>query len=226
MLTRWRTAHNLILDSEAWNSDPELRKLANLDMLLAFEDYSRVQEREYEDQTRRAQVEKTRRERKAREAFKVNHHGIVFPAAFANLSEIKELLQELVNAGKIKSRTKWKDVYPLFREDERYLNMLGNPGSNQLELFWDVVDALDQKSEAKIALVQDAIKRHNAKNRSTEDGSDVKMEPSQEKEFVFGAETTEEDFKSVLKLCADPAVDAFGDQELESVFATVGVILR
>jgi len=85
VLTRWRTAHKLILDSEEWKNDSELQKLPTLDILLAFEDYSRVREREYEEQTRRTQVEKTRKERKAREAFKVRmtsflyrvHHFIV-----------------------------------------------------------------------------------------------------------------------------------------------------
>ena len=60
-----------MLDSKEWYEDSELRKLPTLDILLAFEDYSRVREREYEDQMRKAQVEKTRRERKARESFKV-----------------------------------------------------------------------------------------------------------------------------------------------------------
>ena len=61
----------MLLDSEEWHDDEELRKLPTLDILLAFEDYSRVREREFEEQTRRSQVEKTRKERKAREAFKV-----------------------------------------------------------------------------------------------------------------------------------------------------------
>jgi pre-mRNA-processing factor 40 len=56
VLTRWRTAHQLLTQSDEWNDDPELKKLPTLDILLAFEDYSRVKEREYEDQTRRAQV--------------------------------------------------------------------------------------------------------------------------------------------------------------------------
>lgn len=61
----------MLVESEEWNDDQELRKLPTLDILLAFEDYSRVREREYEEQMRRAQVEKTRKERKARESFKV-----------------------------------------------------------------------------------------------------------------------------------------------------------
>lgn len=72
VLTRWRKAHEMVVESEEWRTDEELRRLPTLDILLAFEDYSRVKEREFEEQMRRAQVEKIRTERKAREAFKVN----------------------------------------------------------------------------------------------------------------------------------------------------------
>lgn len=66
------------MESDEYKMDSELQKLPTLDILLAFEDYSRVREREYEEQTRRAQVEKTRRERKAREAFKVWFFFVMF----------------------------------------------------------------------------------------------------------------------------------------------------
>ena len=71
VLTRWRGAHQLVVESDAYRSDPEIQALPTLDILLAFEDYSRVLEREFEEQQRRKQVEKTRSERKAREGFKV-----------------------------------------------------------------------------------------------------------------------------------------------------------
>lgn len=71
VITRWRSAHSLVLESDEWQSDAELRQLPGLDILLAFEDYSRVREREFEDEMRRKQVNKLRSERKAREAFKV-----------------------------------------------------------------------------------------------------------------------------------------------------------
>ena len=71
VLTRWRQAQQKVVESEEWQTDEELRKLPTLDILLAFEDYSRVREREFEEQMRRAQVEKTRKERKAREQFRV-----------------------------------------------------------------------------------------------------------------------------------------------------------
>ncbi|KAF8074918.1 hypothetical protein FPV67DRAFT_1475444 [Lyophyllum atratum] len=196
VVTRWRSAHNLVLESREWNEDPELRKLPTLDILLAFEDYSRVREREYEDQMRKAQVEKTRRERKPREAF-------------------RDVLQGLVDSRKIKARTKWKEVYPLFADDERYLSMLGNPGSNPLELFWDAVDLLDQELDRKIAVVEAAIERYNTKER------EVKMEDGKEAGFVVGHETTEKQFTSVVKAHADDAVNALSEKDLVDIFITL-----
>lgn len=69
----------------------------------------------------------------------------------------------MLDAGKIKARTKWKEVYPDITIDKRYLNLLGNPGSNPLELFWDVVDGLDQKLDEKVELVDNALKSGSEK---------------------------------------------------------------
>lgn len=152
------------------------------------------------------------------------------------------MLEELVGAGEIKARTKWKDVYPLFRSDERYLNMLGNPGSNPLELFWDVLDELDQKLEKKIAVVEDAIGRYNAaraKQAGGDTNGDVKMtdgepaaaEASQEKEkekdagFVVDPETAEEEFLAVVKAGSegDIAVESLSTEDLTLVWTTVRI---
>jgi pre-mRNA-processing factor 40 len=69
--TKWRTAYRTVQDSDEWQQDEELQNLPGLDVLLAFEDYSRIKEREYEENARKRQVEKTSKERKAREGFKV-----------------------------------------------------------------------------------------------------------------------------------------------------------
>ena len=61
----------MVLESEAWGTNPDIQKLPTLDISLVFEDYNRVRERELEKQVRRAQVEKERKERKTREGFKV-----------------------------------------------------------------------------------------------------------------------------------------------------------
>ncbi|KAF5383593.1 hypothetical protein D9615_003571 [Tricholomella constricta] len=217
VVTRWRTAHNLVLDSPEWNEDAELRKLPTLDILLAFEDYSRVREREYEDQMRKAQVEKTRKERKAREAFKVSFNLNATPRKNSLMgSPIQDLLQGLVDSRKIRARSKWKEVYPSFTEDQRYLSMLGNPGSNPLELFWDVVDILDQELDRKIALVEAAIERYNAKE------SEVKVE-DKEKDvgFAVSPETTEEEFRNVVKEHADEGVNALTKEDLNEIYTTL-----
>jgi pre-mRNA-processing factor 40 len=88
VLTRWRQAQSMVMETEEWQSDPDLQKLAPLDMLLAFEDYSRVLERDFEEQQRKSQIEKTRRERKAREGFRVCYSLIPFWSCLSHLDAV------------------------------------------------------------------------------------------------------------------------------------------
>ena len=62
----------MVLRSEAWETDREIQKLPNLYILLAFKDYSRVREREFEEQMGSAQARENREERKTGEGFKVS----------------------------------------------------------------------------------------------------------------------------------------------------------
>ncbi|GJJ11302.1 hypothetical protein Clacol_005534 [Clathrus columnatus] len=180
VMTRWRQAHNMLLDSIEWKHDAELKKLPDLDVLLAFEDYSRVKEREFEEQLRKTQIEKARRERKAREAFKA-------------------LLENLVREKRIRARTKWKQIYPLFSSDSAYLDMLGKPGSTPLELFWDVVDDLDQQLDARIAIVERVLKHQD---------------------FNFTVDTREDDLIKLLKdaEAEDEEVKQLADEEKSEIW--------
>lgn len=130
-----------------------------------------------------------------------------------------------MNEGKIKARTKWKQIYTLLSDDERYLGMLGNPGSNPLELFWDVVDGLDQKLDAKIAAVNDAIKAHNTKLQLPEGGEEAMVVDGQEtakpKPFVVGTETSEEEFMALVKGEAVEATRKLSDDNLREVYQNV-----
>ena len=136
---------------------------------------------------------------------------------------MKELLNGLVQSGEIKARTKWKQVYPGFANDSRYLDMLGNPGSNPIELFWDVVDALDQKLDAKIAIVQDAIKRHNKaiEDKMKEDGDAAHGAPAEPKPFEIGPETTEEEFLKIVKADSDESIKTLSDEDLREIYHSV-----
>ena len=137
-------------------------------------------------------------------------------------------MQQLVNEGKIKARTKWKTVYPLFSTDDRYLGMFGNPGSNPLELFWDCVEGLDQKFDAKLSVVNDVIHRHNAKLQleGGDEDEDMKGDSDGLKPFAVGPETTEEQFLGVVKNVGDDALTNMSSDDLHEVFLSVRVLFH
>ena len=135
-------------------------------------------------------------------------------------------MQQLVKEGKIKARTKWKTVYPLFSTDDRYLSMLGNPGSNPLELFWDCVDGLDQKLDAKLSAVNDVVHRHNAKlqlEAGDRDG-DMQVDSDGIKAFSVGPETTEEQFLGVVMNVGDDSLTDMSSDDLHEAFLSVSSI--
>jgi pre-mRNA-processing factor 40 len=116
----------------------------------------------------------------------------------------------------VRARSKWKQVYPEFADDQRYLDLLGNPGSNPLELFWDVVDTLDQRLDAKIALVNEAIARHNADARLDPKAAEEGEEP---KGFVVGADTTLEELQAVVQ--SGSSEKEIDPKDVEAVFYAV-----
>lgn len=139
-----------------------------------------------------------------------------------------------MKSGQIKARTKWKDVYPAFANDARYLDMLGNPGSNPLELFWDAVDDLDQQLDAKIALAESAIKRYNKRleEEHTSADGDVQMADAQDgkesgvKPFKVAPETTLEEFIAIVRRDNDDVVGKLTEEELDDIYRTVSLALR
>lgn len=130
----------------------------------------------------------------------------------------QELLNELVSSGKIVPGTKWKNIYPTFSNDDRYLNILGKPGSNPLELFWDVVDSLDQKLESKVAVAEAAIRRAN--DRLMQDGGSAEASL-----FKIGPDTTEAQFLEVMKADEEPEVKKLSQNELKEIFRCVSSFL-
>lgn len=102
--------------------------------------------------------------------------------------------------------------------------MLGNPGSNPLELFWDTVDTLDQKLDAKIAVVEDVMKRWTPPyNEVSRDGDgDVKMSEA-EKGFVVEVDTTVEQFLGALEQNVTDALRSLESVDMVEVFTEVCV---
>ena len=136
--TTWRAAHNLILAAPTFKEDEELSQIETIDMLQVFDDYMRQLEQENEEETRKFRVDQVRTARKAREGFKA-------------------LLSELESRGELKRTTKWKDIFPSFKHDERYLATLGQPGSTAMELWMDAVDDLNEEIERAAAKIERAV---------------------------------------------------------------------
>jgi pre-mRNA-processing factor 40 len=126
--TRWRQAHDLVVSSSAFKADADLEKVDTVDILDVYDNYARELEKEHEEESRKFRISKVREARKARDGF-------------------KELLSELRDKGEMTGRSKWMDLYPRIRDDERYLALLGKTGSNPLELWMDAVDDLEEETE-------------------------------------------------------------------------------
>lgn len=137
--TRWRAAHDVILSAPAFRADEDLQQIETIDILGVWDDYSRQLEAEHETESRRLKVEQARKARKAREGFVA-------------------LLHELKADGTMTRRTKWKEIYPKIREDERYLNLLGMTGSSPLDLWMDMADDLAEESERAAEKVEKGLK--------------------------------------------------------------------
>ena len=105
----------------------------------------------------------------------------------------------------------------MFKDDERYLHMLGNPGSNPLELFWDVVDVLDQKLDTKMVVIEDVLKQHKVE---PEPGENTE---SERKGFIVRPDTTWDEFISVVHDHANDAVKTLSEEDVRLIFKTVSV---
>lgn len=48
-------------------------------------------------------------------------------------------------------------IYPLLKDDERFVNILGQPGSTPLDFFWDMMEEIDREMRSKRNTVLDVL---------------------------------------------------------------------
>ncbi|KAF9934417.1 hypothetical protein FBU30_002241 [Linnemannia zychae] len=126
LLTRWSQAQEMLQESKEFKESEVMNGLGKIDQLSVFEDHIKHLEKEYDQNRSRERVLRKRAERKRREGF-------------------KELLTELRTSGKLNAKSCWMQILPLIKDDPRYTEFLGQPGSTAMELFWDLIEDLDER---------------------------------------------------------------------------------
>ncbi|KAJ3018809.1 UNVERIFIED_CONTAM: hypothetical protein HDU68_010972 [Siphonaria sp. JEL0065] len=142
--TTWAEAQNL------WASHPDflppspnsvnpLHSMEAIDILVTFEDHMKQLESVFFQEFDKVKNAERRRERQLRD-------------------EYRNLQDRLVKEGVIHVNSKWKEVYPFVADEACFDEMLGQPGSNPLELFWDVLVNLEDKYLAVRKEALDAVR--------------------------------------------------------------------
>lgn len=142
----WSKAKDLIEENETFQDDDKFRALTNVDVLTAFESHVKSLERALNEKKQKDKFSTIRAERQNREAF-------------------MEMLKDLRSSGKIMAGTKWKDIHPLIESDERYLGLLGQPGSTPLDFFWDILEQeetmLRRKRNSVLDMLDVSVSEHH-----------------------------------------------------------------
>ncbi|KAI8346809.1 hypothetical protein B0O80DRAFT_222600 [Mortierella sp. GBAus27b] len=139
LMTRWAEAKDLLKENKEFNESEMIQGLNKMDQLSVYEDHVKHLEKEYDQKRARERVLRKRTQRKRREAFK------------AMLSEVRK-------KGSLNAKSCWMQIHPLIKEDSRYLDILGQPGSTPMELFWDLIEDLDERLYQDRKMIQDLLK--------------------------------------------------------------------
>ena len=138
LLTRWSQVQEMLQESKEFKDTEVMSGLNKIDQLAVFEDHIKQLEKEYDQNRIRERVLRKRTERKRREGF-------------------KELLSELRTSGQLNAKSCWMQIHPLIKEDARYTSILGQPGSTPMELFWDLIEDLDERLYQDRKMIQNLL---------------------------------------------------------------------
>ncbi|KAG0309078.1 hypothetical protein BGZ98_005400 [Dissophora globulifera] len=142
LVTRWAEAKELLREAKAFKESDAIQALSKAEQLSIYEDHIKHLEKEYDQKRAKERLLRKRAERKRREAF-------------------KGLLGELRTKGHVNASTYWMQIFSLIKDDSRYLEMLGQPGSTPMELFWDMIEDLEDRLYQDRKMVQEQMKNIN-----------------------------------------------------------------
>jgi len=174
--TKWRDAYGAIKSNPRFASDPVFSGMPDVAILNAFE--SHIKDLEVKRNAAKQKEKRTegRRARQARDAF-------------------KQLLSEKLGEGKINAGSKWQKFFPLIDGDERYINLIGQPGSSPLDLFWDTVELEQNKLRSKRSVVLDVL---------------------EDRQWEMTVDTTYEEFRDFV--VADDRTASIGADDMQMIY--------
>ena len=142
-LSAWRDVLPMLKSHVLFASNPQISNMDPIDILNTFETHVLNIDAEH-TRTRRSRASIERRnERKARDGYRA-------------------LLSELVESKLITKDTQWKSIYPIVCNDSRFIIMLSTPGSDPLELMWNLQMSIKErfKSVCKTIMHKMAVSMH------------------------------------------------------------------
>lgn len=175
--TRWNDAEEKITTSDRFVSEDIFRALNKLDVFYAFENHMKALERVANEKLQQEKRLKRRRERQARDGF-------------------RQSLNDKLREGKIKAGSKWQDVHSSFADDPRFTSYVGMPGSDPLDLFWDIVEDEERKLRSK---------RNDA------------MDVLEDRRYEMTLDTTFDQFMDVMQ--SHPKTSVLKDDELNLIYS-------
>ncbi len=137
--TRWSEAQKLLFKDPYFTQDVDLQNMDKEDALIVFEDHIRALEKEHIEDIEKKKKWMRRQERKNRDSFLC-------------------LLDELHAQGKLTPMSLWVELFSAISADERFNDMLYQPGSNPLDLFKFYVDDLKARYHDDKKLIKEILK--------------------------------------------------------------------
>ncbi|KAF2722759.1 hypothetical protein K431DRAFT_302309 [Polychaeton citri CBS 116435] len=174
--TAWSNAQSLIDENIRYGGNKSLKAATKLDILNVYDKHIKELDRIANDKKQKQKSLRSREARKNRESFNT-------------------LLEKLHDDGKIIAGSKWTDFYPQVKDEPVYDTMLGNPGSDPLSLFWDVVEVKDRAMRGKRNLCLDVL---------------------EDRRIEIDADTTLDEFKQIMM--GDERTDSLTDEEYSQIF--------
>lgn len=140
--TPWQEAIRLIENDKRYQADDELQLMDKESALNVYSRYIRTLEKRYEEQCEKKQIKQKRTQRKNRDNFQI-------------------LLEELQSVGTITSLSLWSELFLPIQKDDRYTKLLGQPGSNPLDLFKFFVEDVKARLHDEKKIIKDILKERN-----------------------------------------------------------------